>query len=532
MKDEEKSKQQLLDELVATKAELKLIRDELIREEEKYRTLVDNIGVGISVISPNMEILSLNRQMERWFPDIDVSEKPICYKAFNDPPRDNVCSYCPTFKTLKAGKVYESVTETTAQDGIVNFRIISSPIKDGKGEIISAIEVVEDTTERNRAEDARNLYQKHLEAIKDIAALAGSTLELEDVLHRILSGTLEASNATVGMVFIIDQATECLKWGASIGLSEAFVNDYRDRFIQPGEGLTGRIYQSGETIYIPLDSSHDPRIARPVIEAEGLNSFIGVAIQAGGETVGVMNILSRPPDILGEDVITLVSAIGLQVGWAIRNAQFYEKLKTSVTEKEILLREIHHRVKNNMAIISALLQLQARHSNDDNIDLIFRDSQNRISSMALVHEKLYQTQDFSTIDLREYVEDLVRHLLHTYGKKEGDIGLVLSIDDINLNIDTMIPCGLIINELVSNSIKYAFKGVERPEISISLNADDTQATLIFSDNGIGIPEHIDFQSSETLGLKIVNMLATQLKGTAELNRGGGTRFTINFKQVA
>ena len=207
------------------------------------------------------------------------------------------------------------------------------------------------------------------------------------------------------------------------------------------------------------------------------------------------------------------------------------ELKQSIHEKEILLREIHHRVKNNMAIISSLLQLQARYSRDENLTRLFRDCQSRISSMALVHEKLYQTTDITNISLREYVEEFVRHIMKSNGKKEGDIGLLLSIDDIKLTVDTMIPIGLILNELVTNSIKYAFESVEGPEISISFNAHNGQATLIYSDNGSGMPEHIDFQNSETLGLQLVDMLTVQLTGTVQLERNDGTRFTIKFDLV-
>ena len=206
-----------------------------------------------------------------------------------------------------------------------------------------------------------------------------------------------------------------------------------------------------------------------------------------------------------------------------------EQIKKSLKEKEVLLKEIHHRVKNNMAIISSLLQLQARYSKDENLNRLFRDSQSRISSMALVHEKLYKTQDVSNINLREYVEEFGRHILSTYGKKEEEISLTVSVDDINLNIDTMIPFGLILNELVTNSLKHAFEGVERPEIRISFDKHDGLATLIYSDNGRGIPEHIDFSKSDTLGLQIVNMLALQLKGSVKLDRNDWTKFTIKFE---
>ncbi|GBE06260.1 MAG TPA: PAS domain S-box protein [Nitrospirae bacterium] len=166
-----------------------------------------------------------------------------------------------------------------------------------------------------------------LEMVSQIGALASSTLNLENVLEGILLGTLEASGASVGMIFLKDKSTGQLKWGSSIGLSDAFVSEYRERLIMPGEGLTGRISQTGETIYIPRDSSHDPRITRPVVKTEGLNSFIGVTLFAADEIVGVMNILTRPPKVLHEEDILLATAVGAYVGSAIRNAQLFNEIR-------------------------------------------------------------------------------------------------------------------------------------------------------------------------------------------------------------
>jgi two-component sensor histidine kinase len=209
-----------------------------------------------------------------------------------------------------------------------------------------------------------------------------------------------------------------------------------------------------------------------------------------------------------------------------------ELIAASLREKEVLLKEIHHRVKNNLAIISALLQLQAGNSTDENVTLMFRESQSRIHSMALVHRKLYETTDFTNINFREYVEDLVGHLLRTYGTEGSGISLALSIDDINPDIDTTISCGLIINELVTNSLKHAFENIERPEIGVSFKAYDGHATLVYGDNGRGIPEHVNFLSGETLGLQLVNMLANQLGGSIELERNDGIRVTIKFELAA
>jgi PAS domain S-box-containing protein len=187
--------------------------------------------------------------------------------------------------------------------------------------------VFRDITGRKRAEGKLLSSQRRLKAIRQIGALASSTLDLDKVLESVLNGTLKASGASVGMIFLKDMETGCLSWGASIGLSKAFVEEYMEHHIKPGEGLTGRIGKSGESVYIPEDSSHDPRIGRPVVKAEGLNSFIGVPIYAGDEIVGVMNILTRPPDILSEEDVPLVTAIGAYVGSAIQNAQLFEAHK-------------------------------------------------------------------------------------------------------------------------------------------------------------------------------------------------------------
>jgi len=150
--------------------------EEALREsEERYRSVVDNIGTGVSLIGPNMEILTLNNQMKKWFPNIDVSKKPICYRAFNNPPRDNICSYCPTYKTLKDGQLHESITDTPAGNEIRHYRIISSPIKGKDGKIIAAIELVEDITERLRMEQ-QLLRSERLAAIGELATMVGHDL--------------------------------------------------------------------------------------------------------------------------------------------------------------------------------------------------------------------------------------------------------------------------------------------------------------------------------------------------------------------
>jgi two-component sensor histidine kinase len=212
--------------------------------------------------------------------------------------------------------------------------------------------------------------------------------------------------------------------------------------------------------------------------------------------------------------------------------QAEEQLRTSLKEKEVLLREIHHRVKNNLQIISSLLNLQASYIKDQATVEIFQESQHRVKSMALVHETLYQSKDLAVIDFAQYTRQLTGYLLSAYGVT-SEVEVRIDFDRMLLNSDTAISCGLIINELVSNALKHAFPSEtgRTAEIHIDLHLDNHQVTLAVSDNGIGFPPEIDFRQTETLGLQLVNLLvADELEGEIELDRNKGATFKITFSR--
>ncbi len=206
-----------------------------------------------------------------------------------------------------------------------------------------------------------------------------------------------------------------------------------------------------------------------------------------------------------------------------------EKIRASLKEKEVLLKEIHHRVKNNLQIISSLLYLQSTRTEHAGAVSALRESRARIKSMALIHERLYASPDLASVDMGKYTRSLVADLHHSHGTEESSVRLTFNIDDIPLGITEAIPCGLIINELVSNALKHAFPKGKAGEISIQLlRTGANRITLTVSDNGIGFPEQIDFRRSPSLGLTLVNSLVEQLGGTIELERREGTSFTISF----
>jgi PAS domain S-box-containing protein len=207
-----------------------------------------------------------------------------------------------------------------------------------------------------------------------------------------------------------------------------------------------------------------------------------------------------------------------------------EQIKQSLKEKEILLREIHHRVKNNLQVVSSLLNLQAEHAGDVHYVDMLKESQNRIRAMALIHEKLYKSKNVADIDLNEYITALVTKLVRSY-QVNPNITVTVTASDVSFGMDTAIPCGLIINELVSNSLKHAFPD-GRGDITVELYARKGAIELTVKDNGCGIPDTIDFKNTETLGLDLVCILAQeQLDGDITLDRTNGTAFTITFREV-
>jgi two-component sensor histidine kinase/DNA-binding response OmpR family regulator len=218
----------------------------------------------------------------------------------------------------------------------------------------------------------------------------------------------------------------------------------------------------------------------------------------------------------------------------IKRKRIEKKIKASLDEKELLLKEIHHRVKNNLQFICSLLSLKSQQFEDEQIRGIFNECRDRVRSMALIHEKMMSSRDFGNVDFPEYIKDLTNSLYRSFKIDPEDIILNVNVEDMALGIDLAIPFGLIINELVSNSLKYAFppsrKIKGRIDITLRTNSDG-EIELNFWDNGVGIPKDLDIKTTKTLGLRLVTILIEdQLMGKCELDRRKGTKFRIRFKK--
>jgi PAS domain S-box-containing protein len=266
-----------------------------------------------------------------------------------------------------------------------------------------------------------------------------------------------------------------------------------------------------------------------------------------GAAVGkILELTAKKKDDTEFPAELSLSAIQLKGRWnaigivrdITERKQAENRILESLEEKELLLREIHHRVKNNMQVISSLLDLQLGYLSDKQPHELFNESKNRIKSMALVHEKLYRSKDLAKINFSDYISTLINNLYMFYGVDIDRVALKLDMEEITLGIDTAIPCGLIINELATNSLKYAFPDNRDGEIKIALHMtgerhkDDRGYVLTVGDNGIGLPENLDLKEIKTLGLHLVTTIVEhQLQGTYELHRTNGTEFHIRFKEI-
>jgi PAS domain S-box-containing protein len=204
------------------------------------------------------------------------------------------------------------------------------------------------------------------------------------------------------------------------------------------------------------------------------------------------------------------------------------QMQSSIQEKNVLLKEIHHRVKNNLQIISSLLNLQSMYIDDKKAYEVFKESQNRVKSMAIIHEKLYQSYNFAEINVAEYLKNLTNSIFSSYGINLDVIDLEINAQDIYLDINTAIPCFLLINEVITNCIKHAFPGGRTGKITIDFMKVDDKYSITIRDDGVGLPKGLNLEQTNTLGLQLINNLTSQLDGELEVKSNGGTEFRVIF----
>ncbi len=370
----------------------------------------------------------------------------------------------------------------------------------------------------------------------------GSTF-LGDTVATLLRGK---DGAPMGFLCIVRDVTERRRAEEALSASEAryrqLVENARETILVAQDGLIKFVnqmamemsgYSEAELLGRPF-----PEFIHPDDREMVVNSYQKLIGGDATQPRYAFRLLTRAGDI------TWVEIGGVLIDWKGRPATLNfltdityrrkgeEVIQASLREKEVLLREIHHRVKNNMQVISSLFNLQAGKIPSGECREMIREGQTRIRAMSLVHEKLYQSHDLSKIDLAVYIRSLALHLFHMYSIDSTRVRLETDLSEMFLDINSAVPCGLILNELISNSLKHAFPEGRKGMIRIEgRRGSDGTITLRVADDGIGFPKDLDFHQAEGLGLQIANLLVGQLDAAIDLDRTKGTVITLTFRET-
>jgi len=467
--------------------ERKKMEDALIRQKENYQTIFDSVPAMVWYVDVEGKVLRANKYISKL---MGKPAEDLVGKSFYDifPAHEAVKFYKDNMEVINSKKPKLQIIEsyTAANNEKRWAQTDKIPYLDQSGDVVGVIVFVQDITDRVKFE----------REVKDI----------EERQRRLLR--------------------------------ESF-----DGVIIHSEGKILSINQKGAEILGA--KSPEEIVERPIIHIvhpdyhEIIKNRIK-KMKSEGSSVPLMEqkFLKLDGEVIDVEVVATVYKHNNRLGvYAVfrditARKKAEKRLIKSLEEKEVMLREIHHRVKNNLQVISSLLNLQSQHLRNEYDMEVFKESQNRVKSMAMIHERLYQTQDFAHINIAEHIRNLVLGLFSSYHVDQSSVKLNTNIQDLKLGIDTAIPLSLIINELVTNSIKHAFPEGQTGEINIELiKTDEKTYKLTISDNGIGIPEDLELQKTGTLGLQLVNNLTNQLDGTIKLDRTKGTQFQIKFNQL-
>jgi predicted ATPase/two-component sensor histidine kinase len=364
--------------------------------------------------------------------------------------------------------------------------------------------------------------------IKASQTISGE-IEVERLLVELIRIAMENAGAEKG--FLILKTGEDLSVEASG--SEGSLNSIPlEECRELSQAIVRYVSRTGETVILSDAAMEGPFTHDEYVLKNRPRSILCIPIVIKGSLTGLLYLENNlAPGVFTPDRVKVLQILSSQAAISIENV-LLQQLRSALEEKEMLLREIHHRVKNNMQIISTLLKLQLKNTRDKRTRALFRDSQNRILSMAMIHEKLYQSKGLHRIDFRDYVRDLAHEALASFGEGSEKINLKIDIDDVSFGMDTAVPCGLIIIELLSNSLKYAFPKERKGNILVSLHSlEIDRFRLTVGDDGVGLPKDLDITRLESLGLRLVSDLARfQLGGKMELSGEEGTIVHVYFRE--
>lgn len=513
-------------------------KDELIDKEkiksQKYLDIVNTIVVAIDekgnvslINEKGASILGYSENEiigENWFESfIPPAIKNEMFSVFKELMNENV----------KPVEYHENQILTKDKE----IRIIAwhnTILKDDNGKLVGTLSSGEDITERLKTE---NILKRKFELEKTVSIISSRFINSHDIdenINKTLKDIGQFSQASRTYVFLLNNDKKTFsnthEW-CNRGVSpqiENLQNLPKDMFPWwMAQMENNQIINIENVDQMPKEASAE----KEILKNQGIHSLIVLPLLLHNKAsgfIGFDNVIDQKK-WTGED-IAILRIISDIIERALENKKYEDQIKTSLNEKEILLKEIHHRVKNNMQLISSMLGLQMSRIIEKKDIELFRDSQNRIKTMSMIHEKLYQSDNLSKIKFLDFVTGLLESIYQSHNIDNKRIKSDLQIDNINMGVDYAIPCGLIINELFSNALKHAFNDKTNGIIKIIFEKDAQSGyTLTVIDNGIGIPKDSKSKETDTLGLRLVKAFVSQIKGTLDIKVKNGTSFFIKFK---
>jgi PAS domain S-box-containing protein len=579
LEDTKKTKEQLVEEIEILKSrvsDLELLKinnekieSDLIKSEEKYRSLFENSPSMCFTVNSNGNIADVNEfgSKELGYSSRELIGAPVI-NIFHDQDKQtvseqlNLCFDNP-------GSFYDWEFRKIKKSGeIIWVRETARSFHSKENELIALIDCRDITV----LKEAENELKKTVEKLKIKTKYEELINRISQVIHRsinfkdVLDNTVEAINNSID---VVDNVSIYLVEGqeALIKAHSGAPNWYIEKVgrIPYGTAYTWNTIKSGKLNYCN-DTDNDNLIG-PAGILLGIKSFVSIPIKFDNNIIGVINVASFRKNVFKEEDISLLNLVASQVSMVMENGRQSEELqqtynileervkertlellrsnallreeiekriraeieiKKSLQEKEILLKEVQHRVKNNLQVISSMLDLQTDYVKDSGVSKLFIEAQKRVKSMALVHEQMYQSEVLTDLDFTQYIENLGNYLFKIYGVNTKKISMNIDIKEANIDFNRAILLGLIVNELISNSLKYAFPDDLAGQVKVKLDSEDDYFILTASDNGVGLPKNFRLRQTKSLGLQLVQALTNQLKGSIKIDRRKGTRFKIKF----
>ena len=521
-------------ELIVTSRDInerKKAEKALKESEAYYRTIFENTGTATIIVEEDMTVSLVNTEFEKLygFKRSEIEGKKKWTEFVVDNYLDTMQKYHERRRIDPdyAPRNYEF--QFIDREGEIKDILTTVALIPGtKKSLVS----LSDITERKKSTIALERELKIEKALERIyEPLISPNSSIEDISDSVLDEAERLTESLFGYAAVIDSVTgEMINYSIFSSDNCLPVEKLKMEFIENLEGgypgLLSKSLDSKQAFYI-----NDLNENLEICELNDIKEckFLSAPVMLGNELVGQISLFKLKD--FTENDLTAVQRLCEFYALAIQRMHAEEKIKLSLRDKELLLREIHHRVKNNLQIVTSLLNLQSKQIDDEEAIDVFKESQNRVKSMAIIHEQLYQSTDLAHINFEMYINKLVSYLFHSYNVNRRIIKTEILADSVSLNIDTAMPLSLIVNELVSNSLKYAFPNGKEGKIKVELRKEDKMFRLVVADDGIGLPEDFEFEDTETLGLQLINSLTMQIDGEIEVDLSRGTKFKIKFREL-